>query len=261
MSSYNILKASAAALLLTVPGVSVAQIVLTPTEVDALISLTNSFEGVLDGTLSGEVVRFKILGPRNFTYQYLKSGKVYTFERAIDRAGGSPTGNPTLNFKQPDGHEVRFEWADRSTIKFEYWEPGRRAGAQRNNPAMAKTMLTIAANTAAAPAPAVTPQRKQERQEAVSLLPVGKYTWAPFNTTLTMKADGGFQETGPRVNSQGFFIKSGNELCFDIVNGNCYTVIKGAKAGEYALVSVAKLMQSKDNNRNVGKRTTLSATK
>ena len=87
---------------LLAPGIASARIVLTPEEVHGLISVTNSFEGKLDGVMAGEVVRFKVLSPTKFSYEYVKAGEVFTFDGQIDRAGGRPNGNPTLNFKQPN---------------------------------------------------------------------------------------------------------------------------------------------------------------
>ena len=253
--------ASLTAVALLAPGVASARIVLTPEEVHGLISVTNSFEGKLDGVMAGEVVRFKVLSPTKFSYEYVKAGEVFTFDGQIDRAGGRPNGNPTLNFKQPNQDEVRFEWQDSRTIQFEFWKAGKRAGQQRNNPAMAKTTLTVAANPLdGSTSEVVTPQRKAAREAAQTLLSAGIYKTL-FGTTITMRADGSFVEAGPRFESKGFFIKNGNDLCFDIVNGNCYTVSSPGANGVYTLTYTAKMMQSKDTNSRAGKSTTFTPVK
>ena len=253
--------ASLTAAALLAPGVASARIVLTPEEVHGLISVTNSFEGKLDGVMAGEVVRFKVLSPTKFSYEYVKAGEVFTFDGQIDRAGGRPNGNPTLNFKQPNQDEVRFEWQDSRTIQFEFWKAGKRAGQQRNNPAMAKTTLTVAANPLdGSTSEVVTPQRKAAREAAQTLLSAGIYKTL-FGTTITMRADGSFVEAGPRFETKGFFIKNGNNLCFDIVNGNCYTVSSPGANGVYTLTYTAKMMQSKDTNSRAGKSTTFTPVK
>lgn len=246
---------------LLAPGIASARIVLTPEEVHGLISVTNSFEGKLDGVMAGEVVRFKVLSPTKFSYEYVKAGEVFTFDGQIDRAGGRPNGNPTLNFKQPNQDEVRFEWQDSRTIQFEFWKAGKRAGQQRNNPAMAKTTLTVAANPLdGSTSEVVTPQRKAAREAAQTLLSAGIYKTL-FGTTITMRADGSFVEAGPRFETKGFFIKNGNNLCFDIVNGNCYTVSSPGANGVYTLTYTAQKMQSKDANSQAGKSTTFTPVK
>ena len=253
--------ASLTAVALLAPGVASARIVLTPEEVHGLISVTNSFEGKLDGVMAGEVVRFKVLSPTKFSYEYVKAGEVFTFDGQIDRAGGRPNGNPTLNFKQPNQDEVRFEWQDSRTIQFEFWKAGKRAGQQRNNPAMAKTTLTVATNPLdGSTSEVVTPQRKAAREAAQTLLSAGIYKTL-FGTTITMRADGSFVEAGPRFETKGFFIKNGNNLCFDIVNGNCYTVSSPGANGVYTLTYTAKMMQSKDTNSRAGKSTTFTPVK
>lgn len=253
--------ASLTAAALLAPGVASARIVLTPEEVHGLISVTNSFEGKLDGVMAGEVVRFKVLSPTKFSYEYVKAGEVFTFDGQIDRAGGRPDGNPTLNFKQPNQDEVRFEWQDSRTIQFEFWKAGKRAGQQRNNPAMAKTTLTVAANSLdGSTSEVVTPQRKAAREAAQTLLSAGIYKTL-FGTTITMRADGSFVEAGPRFETKGFFIKNGNDLCFDIVNGNCYTVSSPGANGVYTLTYTAQKMQSKDANSQAGKSTTFTPVK
>lgn len=253
--------ASLTAVALLAPGVASARIVLTPEEVHGLISVTNSFEGKLDGVMAGEVVRFKVLSPTKFSYEYVKAGEVFTFDGQIDRAGGRPNGNPTLNFKQPNQDEVRFEWQDSRTIQFEFWKAGKRAGQQRNNPAMAKTTLTVATNPLdGSTSEVVTPQRKAAREAAQTLLSAGIYKTL-FGTTITMRADGSFVEAGPRFETKGFFIKNGNNLCFDIVNGNCYTVSSPGANGVYTLTYTAQKMQSKDANSQAGKSTTFTPVK
>ena len=253
--------ASLTAVALLAPGVASARIVLTPEEVHGLISVTNSFEGKLDGVMAGEVVRFKVLSPTKFSYEYVKAGEVFTFDGQIDRAGGRPNGNPTLNFKQPNQDEVRFEWQDSRTIQFEFWKAGKRAGQQRNNPAMAKTTLTVATNPLdGSTSEVVTPQRKAAREAAQTLLSAGIYKTL-FGTTITMRADGSFVEAGPRFETKGFFIKNGNDLCFDIVNGNCYTVSSPGANGVYTLTYTAQKMQSKDANSQAGKSTTFTPVK
>ena len=253
--------ASLTAVALLAPGVASARIVLTPEEVHGLISVTNSFEGKLDGVMAGEVVRFKVLSPTKFSYEYVKAGEVFTFDGQIDRAGGRPNGNPTLNFKQPNQDEVRFEWQDSRTIQFEFWKAGKRAGQLKNNPAMAKTTLTVAANPLDGSAiEVVTPQRKAAREAAQTLLSAGIYKTL-FGTTITMRADGSFVEAGPRFETKGFFIKNGNNLCFDIVNGNCYTVSSPGANGVYTLTYTAQKMQSKDANSQAGKSTTFTPVK
>lgn len=253
--------ASLTAVALLAPGVASARIVLTPEEVHGLISVTNSFEGKLDGVMAGEVVRFKVLSPTKFSYEYVKAGEVFTFDGQIDRAGGRPNGNPTLNFKQPNQDEVRFEWQDSRTIQFEFWKAGKRAGQQRNNPAMAKTTLTVATNPLdGSTSEVVTPQRKAAREAAQTLLSAGIYKTL-FGTTITMRADGSFVEAGPRSETKGFFIKNGNNLCFDIVNGNCYTVSSPGANGVYTLTYTAQKMQSKDANSQAGKSTTFTPVK
>lgn len=253
--------ASLTAVALLAPGVASARIVLTPEEVHGLISVTNSFEGKLDGVMAGEVVRFKVLSPTKFSYEYVKAGEVFTFDGQIDRAGGRPDGNPTLNFKQPNQDEVRFEWQDSRTIQFEFWKAGKRAGQQRNNPAMAKTTLTVATNPLdGSTSEVVTPQRKAAREAAQTLLSAGIYKTL-FGTTITMRADGSFVEAGPRFETKGFFIKNGNNLCFDIVNGNCYTVSSPGANGVYTLTYTAQKMQSKDANSQAGKSTTFTPVK
>ena len=253
--------ASLTAVALLAPGVASARIVLTPEEVHGLISVTNSFEGKLDGVMAGEVVRFKVLSSTKFSYEYVKAGEVFTFDGQIDRAGGRPDGNPTLNFKQPNQDEVRFEWQDSRTIQFEFWKAGKRAGQQRNNPAMAKTTLTVATNPLdGSTSEVVTPQRKAAREAAQTLLSAGIYKTL-FGTTITMRADGSFVEAGPRFETKGFFIKNGNDLCFDIVNGNCYTVSSPGANGVYTLTYTAQKMQSKDANSQAGKSTTFTPVK
>lgn len=253
--------ASLTAAALLAPGIASARIVLTPEEVHGLISVTNSFEGKLDGVMAGEVVRFKVLSPTKFSYEYVKAGEVFTFDGQIDRAGGRPNGNPTLNFKQPNQDEVRFEWQDSRTIQFEFWKAGKRAGQQRNNPAMAKTTLTVATNPLdGSTSEVVTPQRKAAREAAQTLLSAGIYKTL-FGTTITMRADGSFVEAGPRFETKGFFIKNGNNLCFDIVNGNCYTVSSPGANGVYTLTYTAQKMQSKDANSQAGKSTTFTPVK
>ena len=76
-----------------------------------------------------------------------------------------------------------------------------------------------------------------------------------------MRADGSFVEAGPRSETKGFFIKNGNDLCFDIVNGNCYTVSSPGANGVYTLTYTAKMMQSKDTNSRAGKSTTFTPVK
>ncbi len=236
---------------------SAAKVVLTPDEVQAITSVSNSFEGTLDGVMAGEVVRFKINSSTSFSYEYVNAGETFTFDGELSRAGGNVKGNPTLNFKQPDQDEVRFEWISNNTIQFEYWEPGKKAGQIRNNPAMAKAMLTIAADPTEA-AEVVTAERQEAREAATTLLPAGSYDWQPFGTTLTMGDDGSFHESGQGHDTRGFFIKSGDELCFDIVDGNCYSVSAPDGNGAYTLTLVAKKMQSSRENWQAGKQTTLT---
>lgn len=236
---------------------SAAKVVLTPDEVQAITSVSNSFEGTLDGVMAGEVVRFKINSPTSFSYEYVNAGETFSFDGELARAGGNVNGNPTLNFKQPDEDEVRFEWTSNNTIQFEYWEPGKKAGQTRNNPAMAKAMLTIAADPTEA-AEVVTAERQEAREAATTLLPAGSYDWQPFGTTLTMGDDGSFHESGQGHDTRGFFIKSGDELCFDIVNGNCYNVSAPDGNGAYTLSYAVKMMQSGRENWQAGKQTTLT---
>lgn len=238
-------------------GNAAAKVVLTADEVHAITSVTNSFEGTLDGVMAGEVVRFKIVSPTRFYYEYVNAGENFSFEGELARAGGSINGNPTLNFQQPDQDDVRFEWLDKTRIQFEFWEPGKKAGQVRNNPAMAKAVLTIATDPVVDGEPSVSEERKEARKEAASLLPPGKYNWKPFNTTLTMAADGGFREIGGSWDESGYFIKNGDELCFDIVDGNCYNVSAGEN-GAYTLTYVAKRMQSTGENSKAGQQTTLT---
>lgn len=236
---------------------SAAKVVLTPDEVQAITSVSNSFEGRLDGVMAGEVVRFKINSPTSFSYEYVNAGETFTFDGELSRAGGNVKGNPTLNFKQPDQDEVRFEWLSKNTIQFEYWEPGKKAGQVRNNPAMAKATLSMAADPTEAPVE-VTPERQEAREAATTLLPAGSYTWQPFGSTLTMGADGSFRELAPGSDVTGFFIKNGEELCFDIVNGNCYDVSGPDANGSYTLTYAAKKMQSDGQNSRAGSQTTLT---
>lgn len=251
--------ASLTAMALLGSGMALAKVVLTPEEVAELTRATNSFEGTLDGVMAGEVVRFKILGPTSFAYDYVNAAETFTFEGELARAGGAADGKPTLNFTQPDGDDVRFEWLDNNTIQFEYWEPGKKAGQTKNNPAMAKATLTVVADpTEAAAAEVVTEERKEARVEATTLLAVGAYNWAPFDSTLTMAADGSFSEAWSGGGASGFFIKNGDELCFDIVNGSCYNVSAPDANGVYTLTTVEKLMQSGDKNWRAGTATTLT---
>lgn len=236
---------------------SAAKVVLTPVEVQAITSVSNSFEGTLDGVMAGEIVRFKINSPTNFSYSYVNAGENFTFDGELARAGGNVKGNPTLNFTQPDRDDVRFEWVGNNTIQFEYWEPGKKAGQTRNNPAMAKAMLTIAAAPTEA-AEVVTAERQEAREAATTLLPAGSYDWQPFRTTLTMGDDGSFHESAQGYDARGFFIKNGDELCFDVVDGNCYTVNGPGGNGAYTLTYVAKKMQSSSQNSSAGQQTTLT---
>ena len=236
---------------------SAAKVVLTADEVQAITSVSNSFEGALDGVMAGEVIRFRILSPTKFAYDFVNAGESYTFDGELARAGGNVNGNPTLNFTQPDQDDVRFEWIEKNTIQFEYWEPGKKAGQTRNNPAMAKATLTIAATPTEAPE-AVTPERQEARAAATTLLPAGSYHWKPFDSTLTMSADGSFRELGANWDASGFFIKNGDELCFDIVSGNCYNVSQPDANGAYTLTYVAKMMQTNDQNTQAGQQTTLT---
>lgn len=239
---------------------SAAKVVLTPDEVQAIVSISNSFEGTLDGVMAGEVVRFKVLSPTNFSYEYVNAGETFTFDGELARAGGNVNGNATLNFKQPDQDEVRFEWLPNNTIQFEYWEPGKKAGQTRNNPAQAKATLTIAATPTEAPE-VITVERQEAREAATTLLPSGSYDWHPFGTTLTMGVDGSFHETRSDVDSRGYFIKNGDELCFDIVNGNCYNVSAADENGAYTLTYAAKKMQTDEQNSYAGNQTTLTPSK
>ncbi len=242
------------------PGIASAKVVLTAEEIQAITSVSNSFEGTLDGVMAGEVVRFKINSPTSFSYEYVNAGEAFNFTGELARAGGNAKGNPTLNFKQPDQDEVRFEWLSKNQIQFEYWEPGKKAGQTRNNPAMAKTTLTIAADPTEAPAE-VTPERQEAREAATTLLPADTYTWQPFGSTLTMGADGSFRELAPGSDVSGFFIKNGGELCFDIVNGNCYDVSGPDANGSYTLTYATKMMQSDRQNSQAGSQTTLTPNK
>ncbi len=250
----------AALALLSVGVASSAEVLLTPDEVQQITSKSNSFEGTLDGVMEGEVVRFKLLSATSFSYEFVKAGEKYEFNGKLARAGGSVDGNPTLNFKQPDQDDVRFEWLDSATIKFEFWGPGKKAGQTRNNPAEAKATLKIATDPMETVA-VVTEERKEAREEATTLLPVGNYNWQPFNSTISMGADGSFSEKWGDGGASGFFIKSGDELCFDIVSGSCYTVSGADANGAYTLTVVAKIMQSYDQNPRVGYKTTLTPIK
>ena len=104
----------------------------------------------------------------------------------------------------------------------------------------------------------ITPERQEAREAATTLLPSGSYAWQPFGTTITMGEDGSFVEVGPGIDHRGFFIKNGDELCFDIRNGNCYDVSSPDGNGAYTLTAVAKRMQSDSENPEAGKRTTMT---
>lgn len=243
---------AAAVLMLTAPAHS--QVYLTEEEVQQITSKTNSFQGELDGVMAGEVVKFTILGPDKFSYEYVKADEKYEFSERLARAGGRKDGNPTINFKQPDEDEVRFEFQPDGSIQFEFWEPGRRAGQSRNNPAMAKTMLMISGNALAEGTAEVTQARKEAREAATGLLSVGKYLSKRWGTVIEMKSDGSFTETGPGFELTGFFIKDGNELCFDVVDGNCYNVVGPNSDGIFDLTFVAKKMQSDVENYMAGQK-------
>lgn len=243
---------AAATLTLAVPAS--AQVYLSEEEVQQITSKTNSFQGELDGVMAGEVVKFTILGADKFAYEFVKAGERFEFTERLARAGGRKDGNPTINFKQPDEDEVRFEFQPDGSIQFEFWEPGRRAGQTRNNPAMAKTMMTISGNELATGDTEVTEARKEAREAATELLAVGKYLSKRWGTVIEMNADGSFSETGQGFDLKGFFIKDGNELCFDVVDGNCYNVVGPNADGVFDLTFVAKKMQSQEQNYMVGQK-------
>ncbi|THD72585.1 hypothetical protein E7681_14245 [Thalassobius vesicularis] len=243
-----------AAAILVLAAPANAQVYLTEEEVQQITSKTNSFQGALDGVMEGEVVKFTILGPDKFAYEYVKAGERIEFTERLARAGGRKDGNPTVNFKQPDQDEVRFEFLPDGSIQFEFWEPGRRAGQTRNNPAMAKTILTISADELAPGETEITEARKEARAAATEILAVGKYKSKRWGTIIEMNADGSFSETGPGLNIKGFFIKDGNELCFDVVEGNCYDVVGPNADGVFELTYVVKKMQSQSQNHMAGQK-------
>lgn len=254
------LTACAASVVLGLSGTASAQIYLTDVQLNEILTEGKVYSGTLDGVKAGQTVRFMVLGPRNFAYAIEGSEDVYQFDGEIGRSGGRPNGNPALNYRQPDNYDVRFEWLGDGTVKFEFWEPGNKAGQRQNNPADAKTTLAImtAEEPATTPAEPVTAERKEAREAATEILPVGAYAWAPFDSTLKMQQGGAFSEATRTGTTDGYFIKSGSELCFDITNGYCYEVEGPNDDGVFTLIAVGKMLNSDHTNRRAGQRTTLT---
>lgn len=70
------------------------------------------------------------------TYSIADGDHVARFGGEIGRSGGRPDGNPAMNNTEGD-HEYRVEWLSSERVQLEVWKKGQRAGARRNNPALA----------------------------------------------------------------------------------------------------------------------------
>lgn len=196
-----------------------AQIYVSEPEVKQMTSVSAAFEGKLDGVLDGEVVRFTVNGADSFTYSYMHTGEEHKFNSRLARAGGQKDGNPTLNHKESDNDEVRFEWTGTEEVTFHYWEPGKRAGQRANNPPMAKTVLKQVEESLANPEKV----KKVAREQVMTLIPVGRYKLSgDVSGNYEVYPDGKIKiENGKTYQ----FIKKGDrDACFDRVGGACYTV-------------------------------------